>query len=180
MTDKPAGGEAMIIREETPPEYGRIHRLVETAFRTARVKEGDEQDYVERLRATAGYIPELALVAQAGDELIGHVMLTRIRLKTDDGRDVRSLLLAPLSVLLEHRSRGVGAALVREALRRAGLMGYEAVFLVGDPGYYNRFGFRAAAEFSVSCSESIPARYVLAMELVPGSLAMGTVEISKI
>ena len=172
--------EAMVIREETAAEFGRIHTLVETAFQTARVTNGDEQDFVERLRATEGNIPELALVAQEGSELVGHIMLTRLTLTTDDGRLVRSLLLAPLAVRLERRSRGIGAALVREALRRAGVMGYQAVFLVGDPAYYGRLGFTAASEFSVSCSEKIPPQYVLALELVPGALTTGTVEMEKI
>lgn len=166
----------MVIREEKPGEFGAIYDLVKTAFATARVKDGDEQDYVDALRKGDGYIPALALVAEEDGGLAGHIMLTRVKLATDDDRAVKCLLLAPLSVVLECRSRGVGAALTREALRRAAAMGYEAVFLVGDPAYYSRFGFRRAAEFGVEYTGNIPAEVVQALELKPGALAMTGVD----
>lgn len=171
----------MLIREERPDEFPRIYSLVEAAFKTARVADGDEQEYVDRLRASDRYIPELALVAVgADDELIGHVMLTVLPYVSDDGRAVRTLLLAPLSVLLEYRSKGVGAALAREAMRRAGVMYYQTVFLAGDPGYYGRFGFRRSDSFGVRCDSAIPPQFLLAAELTSGCLGAGVVDMTVI
>lgn len=68
----------MIIRRETSEEFPRIYALVKTAFQTAKVADGNEQDFVSQLRAGGGYIPELALVAEENGSLIGHIMLTRI------------------------------------------------------------------------------------------------------
>ncbi len=167
--------EGVVIRPEQPEEYPVIYELVKVAFATAEVADGDEQDFVERLRGLPGYIPELALVAERGGELVGHLMLTRVNLRTDDGRVVRSLLLAPLAVRLEDRRLGIGAALVGEGLRRAGELGWQAVFLVGNPGYYGRFGFRAAGEFGIVFTEDIPAEFVMGLELVAGALAGGEV-----
>jgi putative acetyltransferase len=160
----------MLIRPERPGEFPEIYALVRSAFATAKVSEGDEQDFVDRLRAGPGYIAELALVAEDESGLIGHVMLTRTSIATADGpRQV--LLLAPLCVVLERRDRGVGSRLIGEALRRARELGHAAVVLVGDPAYYARFGFRPCAGFGIANANGIPDKYVMALELAPRSLA---------
>jgi predicted N-acetyltransferase YhbS len=160
----------MVIRQERRKEFPELYDFVKRAFATARVSDGDEPDFVDRLRASDGYIPELALVAEENGAIIGHGMLTRARMTGTTGPQ-GLLLLAPLCVALEHRNRGVGAALLREGLRLARERGYTAVILVGDPAYYGRFGFKAAASFGLThTSEDLPGQYVLACELVPGAL----------
>lgn len=89
------------------------------------------------------------------------------------------MLLAPLAIAEEERNRGKGAFLAEKALRRAAELGEEAVVLVGDPHFYNRLGFSELGGFGLKCNMEIPARYVLAKELVPGILkdVHGIVEI---
>lgn len=169
----------MIIRSERPEDYRTITALVETAFKTARMSDGSEQEYVRKLRQGAGYIPRLALVAEKGGRLIGHIMLTAVPLKPTSnktsalgqGNDGGVLLLAPLSVLLEYRGAGVGAALTREALSRAREMEFSGIVLAGDPSYYGRFGFQRAESFGIRPDMEIPSQYFLALELSPGALA---------
>lgn len=159
----------MTIRPEKPGEFAELYKLIETAFRTARVADGDEQNFTARLRAGTGYIPALALVAEEDGKLAGQVMLTRFAVETEGG-DGEILLVAPLSVVLEYRNRGVGAALMREGLRRAAAMGFRAALLAGDPAYYGRFGFRRSTGFGIGNTDGIPEEYVLAVELMPGAL----------
>lgn len=158
------------IRPEMPAEYSELHDFVRDAFATAKVSNGDEQNFVDRLRDPATYLPDLALVAIEGDEIVGHVMATRTAIDTAQGpREI--LLFAPLAVGRSHRRRGLGARLTREVLERARAAGFDAVTLVGDPAYYGRFGFRPAADFGVADTNGIPAQYVQMLELVPGALA---------
>jgi putative acetyltransferase len=170
----------MIIRRETPEEFPQIYDLVKTAFQTARVSDGTEQDFVNRLRAGGGYIPELALVAEEDGRLIGHIMLTKMSID-DRGKKVGTLLLAPLSVTLEQRNKGVGSEFIKESFRLAKEMGYTSVLLVGDPAYYHRFGFQATVDFGIRNVNGFPYVYVLACELVPGALSgiSGTVDFMK-
>ncbi len=164
------GQASIVIRPERPEEFGRIHDFVKTAFETAKVSNGDEQDFVDRLRASETYLPDLALVAVEGDRLVGHIMLTRAAIDTASGRR-EILLLAPLAIDLAHRGRGLGERLTREGLERSRRDGFDAVTLVGDPAYYGRFGFRPASDFGVTNTNGIPARYVQMLELVPDALA---------
>jgi len=155
-----------------------IHDLVKVAFQTAQVSNGDEQNFVDKLRASSGYIPELALVAEQDGQIIGHVMLTKTWVRSADSkREV--LLLAPLAVALQHRCRGVGSKLVLESFQLAKNLGYNAVLVVGNPVYYSRFGFTPSVSFGIVHDPPIPDPYVMACELVPQALVgvCGTVSL---
>lgn len=160
----------MTIREERPEEFPALYDFIKEVFATAAVKDGTEQDFTDRLRASGGYLPELALVAEEGSEIAGHVMLTKLDYHVN-GQACGALVLAPLSVALTKRGQGVGGKLAREALDRARKLGYKAVFLCGNPAYYSRFGFRPIAEFGMTNLEGTPIEYVQACELLPGALS---------
>ena len=160
----------MKIRPEKPQEYPFIYNLVKVAFETAKVSNGDEQNYVDRLRSGDCYISELALVAEENGVIIGHIMFTKTYVLTGTER-VEALLIAPLSVELPHRKRGVGTKLVTEGFKIAKQLGFNSVFVVGDPAYYSRFGFRSSARFGIKHVPEIPDPYVMAIELTPNALA---------
>ena len=67
----------MIIRQENAEDFSRIYELVKVAFQTAEVTSGQEQELVGKLRNSANYIPELALVAEENGELLGHIILKK-------------------------------------------------------------------------------------------------------
>ena len=160
----------MHIRQEHSADYSEISDLVKQAFATAPVKDGDEHEYVKRLRASKKYIPELALVAEDNGRLVGHIMLTALPITV--GNSVfTELLLSPLCVALEHRRTGIGSQLVAESFQLARALGYRAVFVVGDTAYYARFGFACIREYSIACTSAIPEQFVQAHELALGALA---------
>jgi len=159
----------MIIRQETPQDFAAIYALVKEGFKTAKVSNGKEQDFVNFLRASGNYIPELALLAEDAAKLIGHIMLTKTSI-ADGARKHELLLLAPITVALDHRMKGVGARLMAEVFGRAKNLGHRAVILVGDPAFYTKFGFKPAADFGIANTNGIPNQYVLACELTPDAL----------
>jgi putative acetyltransferase len=133
------------------------------------VADGSEQDYVDKLRASGNYIPELALVAEEDGKLVGHIMLTKTYI-TAVGSKSDALLLAPLSVALQYSNRGIGSKLVEKSLELAKNMGYTAVFVLGDPAFYGRFGFKSSLLFGVKHVPPIGDQYVMVRELSVGSL----------
>ena len=159
----------MLIRRERPEEFSGIYDLVKVAFQTAKVSNGKEQDFVNQLRSGGDCIPELALVAEEGSKLIGHIMLTKTYI-TGDNNKYETLLLAPISVALEYRNKGVGTKLIKESFKLAKEMGYTSVVLVGDPAYYHRFGFKATVNYGIRHVQNIPDENVMAYELVPEAL----------
>ncbi len=121
----------MIIRKEHPGDEAAIRALVTAAF-----NRDLEAELVDRLRA-AGDV-EISLVAIERGEMAGHVLLSRAH------AELRALALGPLAVAPAHQRRGIGSALVSEALEQAAGAFWEIVFLLGNPQYYARFGFDVA------------------------------------
>jgi putative acetyltransferase len=159
----------MMIRPEKDTEFAQIYELIKTAFQTAKVSNGKEQDFADQLRAGGNYIPELALVAILDNKLIGHIMLTR-KYFIVDNKSHEILYLAPISVVLGYRNKGIGSKLINESFNIAKKMGYGSVIVVGDPAYYHRFGFKPAIAYGIKNKQGIPDEYVMACELIPGSL----------
>ena len=116
------------------PAIRAVHRA---AFPTSL-----EADLVEALVADRD--AAVSLVRAANGDIVGHVLLSRMRV-TGDGRAYRALGLAPVAVLPGHQGAKVGTRLVEAALAIAEAMGEELVFVLGEPDYYRRFGFAAEA-----------------------------------
>ena len=55
----------------------------------------------------------------------------------------------------------------RDTLRRAAELGYNALFLVGDPEYYGRYGFRNAVSLGFQNASGVPDPFLLARSLNP-------------
>lgn len=162
----------MIIRQENENDFLEIYELVKTAFETAEVKDGDEQELVNKLRNSSQYIPELALVAEQNGKIIGYIMMTKTIVE-NKGEKNEVLYLAPVAVDLDYRKQKVGSELICTAKKIACDMGYKAVFLAGNPAYYNRFGFVPAISYDIRCNVEVPEELlenIMACELFPQSL----------
>jgi putative acetyltransferase len=86
----------------------------------------------------------LDLVADDGGDIVGHVMAGRGQLA---GRE--ALGVAPLSVAPDRQRQGIGTALMNAVLERADVAGWPFVLLLGEPAYYERFGFEPAGALGI-------------------------------
>jgi predicted N-acetyltransferase YhbS len=150
------------IREEKIADVAAREALLDEAYGPARFGKASERLREGRLPARG-----LSLVATERGQIVGTVRLWHVTA----GPGQPALLLGPLAVHPAHRNRGIGSALIRRAIARAGLAGHRAILLVGDAAYYGRFGFSAAATGALW----MPGRYerdrLLALELRPRALA---------
>jgi putative acetyltransferase len=147
----------VIVRAELAEDHEAIASVVEAAFGST-----DEARLVEGFRASAGYLPELALVAAEDGEVVGHVMFTLTELL--DGTNI--LMLSPLAVRPDRQRRGIGSALVRKGLRVSAVRTEPLVVVEGDPRYYSRFGLVAASELGMERPyETIPEAAFQAVRL---------------
>lgn len=137
--------EKFDVTPETPTDVAAIRAVVQRAFAT----HVEVADMVESIRASARYIPELALVARMHDEVVGFVMISTVDLVDEAGRIREILSLTPLAVDPPFQRRGIGSALVRKAVAAAEATGAPLVVLEGSPRYYGRLGSRWAPDFAV-------------------------------
>ena len=120
------------IRHERLADIDAREALLDAAFGETRYRKSSERLREDRLPAEG-----LSFIASEGKRVIGTARLWNIAC----GNGEQALLLGPVAVAEDCRSRGLGAAMVRRAIQAARKLGYGAIVLVGDPGYYNRFGF---------------------------------------
>ena len=125
---------ATFIRPECAEDAPRVRTLLEAAFG------GDvEADVVDKLRADGDIVA--ALVAERAGDIAGYVAFARLDLDLG-GRTVPVIGLAPVGVVPVLQRQGIGSALIRDGLGRLKDRGERLVFVLGDPGYYGRFGFK--------------------------------------
>jgi putative acetyltransferase len=150
----------MTIRAETAEDAGAVRSVLLAAFGG-----DDEAALVELLRDHGDVV--IALVAVVDDGVVGHVMFSRLTIRTD-AEVLDAVALAPLAVLPEFARRGIGSALVREGLRLLSERGEAIVIVVGDPPYYARFGFSTERARPLRSGYSGPA--FMALGLTAGAL----------
>jgi len=155
----------MLIRCESSSDAAAVR-----AVHTAAFGQPLEADLVDALRDDV--LNEVSLVTEVDGVVIGHVLLSRLEV-VGGGRSIRAAALGPVAVMPEHQSRGVGSALIRQALDEARTKGIAIVLVLGHPGYYPRFGFSAErARCLVSPYSSHGDAWMVA-ELTSGSLSVG-------
>lgn len=148
------------IRDETTDDVPRTFSVVEAAF-----GQRLQADLVDALRRSAD--PRLSLVAELRREIAGHVFFSPVTIEAADAPPAAQL--SPVSVLPAHQGRGVGGELIRTGLSRCLALGWSAVFLVGNPAYYARFGFRMAGPLGFSYPGPMDP-HLQVLELEPGAL----------
>ncbi len=126
-----------VLRPEKPSEAAAIAALTTAAFLNAPHAAHTEAFIVNALRRAGAMT--VSLVAEQGGELVGHVATSPV--VVSDGTPGWHGL-GPISVLPEHQGKGIGSALMQAALQALRDQGAAGCMLVGDPGYYRRFGFR--------------------------------------
>jgi putative acetyltransferase len=139
MTFDAAGVEVQ-IRLETPDDHDQVRDLHTRAF----LDEPVIPELVDTLRAAKARLAPIAFVAAAGGQVVGHVLLSAVRLDAPR-RIVDVFVLSPLGVLPEHQGHGIGTRLVERALAEADRLGVPLVFAEGSPDYYGKRGFRTAS-----------------------------------
>ena len=159
----------VLIRQELADDYTAVYKLVKRAFEQEPMGGGNEQDLVERLRRSSSFIPELSLVATVNNEIVGHILLTRLKIVAGDQTDI-SLALAPVSVMPEYQKNGIGGMLIKAAHAKAQELGFKSIILVGHETYYPRFGYVQLDNFEISLPFEVPPQNAMVLELETGAL----------
>lgn len=120
------------IRSEMTEDIDAIHAVVAAAFPT-----DSEAKLVDQIRVDGDVL--ISLVATVDNTVVGHVLVSPILINTQPPG--RFAGLAPLSVQPDYQSQGIGGKLMQAAIANARELGIDALFLLGNPAYYARFGF---------------------------------------
>jgi putative acetyltransferase len=145
----------MIIRQEMESDIKAIYEVTKAAFENHPHSHQTEQFIVNALRA-AGALT-VSLVAEVGGKVVGHIAFSPV---TISGGSHNWYGLGPVSVLPEWQKQGIGKSLVQEGLSLLKSLGAKGCVLVGDPRYYERFGFKNLPKLVL---DGVPQEYFLAL-----------------
>ncbi|WP_433766351.1 GNAT family N-acetyltransferase [Pseudomonas putida] len=157
----------LTIRNEQTEDIQRIATLTAAAFKHAEHSSHTEHFIVDALRR-AGQLT-VSLVAVENDEIFGHVAISPVTLS---GGETGWYGLGPISVSPNRQGQGIGSTLMKAALAELQGKGAAGCVLLGEPGYYNRFGFKANTGLELP---GVPQEYFQALSF-SGDVPTGTVQ----
>ena len=160
----------MEIRKSTESDLNDVLDVEIQAF--GNEKGPEIAELVNGLLIDPTAMPLLSLLAvnDVQAKAIGHILFTRAHI-ADSENSVSSVILAPLAVIPEAQSQGVGGQLIEEGLRLLSESGVALVFVLGHPDYYPRHGFKPAGALGFEASYPIPNEHAnawMVQELRPG------------
>lgn len=150
----------ILVTPEAAIDRPLIREVVDAAFGRP-----DEARIVDRLRDEGHAL--LSLVARLNGEVVGHVLFSRLHIERDNGH-VKAVALAPLAVKPLEQGQGVGDCLVERGIEDLRAMGEHIVLVLGDPGYYQRFGFSVDAAHGLRTP--FPPEHLMALALEPDAI----------
>ena len=160
-----------MIRLEQPKDYREVENLTREAFWNV-YRPGCTEHYVLHLfRTNPDFIPELDLVMEEDDKIIGHVMFSKAEIILDDGSHFPSWTFGPISIHPAYKRKGYGLKLLQYALEKAKKMGIGLLQMEGNIEFYKHAGFDLASKMKIHYhaeqrESKVP--YFLAQELIPG------------
>ena len=168
------------IRQENKSDFQAVFDLIEKAFKIDNLGDPKEQFLVERLRNAASFIPELSLITEIDGQVVGHILLTKIKIH-HEGKSFESLALAPLTVLPEFQNQGIGGQMITYAHKKAAELGHRSIVLLGHKDYYPKFGYSRADKFGIELPFDVPKDNCMVIELIHNGLKdiKGMVEYPK-
>ncbi|HEY9803742.1 MAG TPA: N-acetyltransferase [Leptolyngbyaceae cyanobacterium] len=148
----------MNIRCETPADYLAISQVNNLAFGRE-----NEAKLITEIRNSDFYIPELSLIAEVDNIVVGHILFSYIELVTEEKLQVLSL--APIAVHPQFQKQGIGSALIKAGLTKAEDRRESLVIVLGDPQFYSRFGFLPSTTHEIASPFPVPDEFFMVKPL---------------
>ena len=122
----------ILLRPETPDDQAAIFGVVSLAF-----KNSSEAKLVDMIRQRNN--SRLATVACSGELIVGYALASPLTFEPSN--NLTCLGIAPVAVTPARQGENIGSKLMFQIIRLAREQNVDALFLLGDPLYYRRFGF---------------------------------------
>ena len=130
---------------------------------------GNEAELVDKIRNEEGYIKDLEIVAFEDGKITGHGLLSEVSI-VNQSQSFKGLVLAPLDVLPAYQGKGIGAAILLELEKRAKILDYSFISILGHESYYPRFGYVPASQYQIQAPFEVPNENFMIKELIDGRL----------
>lgn len=155
------------IRHERPQDIATITALTVAAFASEAHSSHTEHFIVNALRRSQQLT--ISLVAVLDEDIVGHVAASPVTISSGAQGWFG---IGPISVWPDRQGQGIGSALMQAALAELQQLGAMGCVVLGEPGYYSRFGFAVHAGLELP---GVPPQYFQALSFGT-ALPQGTVQ----
>ena len=143
--------EVKILNEKNE-DIEQVREILRAAFPT-----DAESKLVDMLRVNGKAI--ISLAAVDGDQVLGYILFSPV--STTLPSEAKGIGLAPVAVRRDVQTQGIGSQLIREGLRRCKGLGYDYCVVLGNPEYYQRFGFVTAGKFGLQNEYGVDEEFMI-------------------
>lgn len=144
------------IRYEKSEDQELIYSLISQSFETS-----DEEKLVRLLHTDHQSL--ISLVAEADNKIVAQIILSKMTTENDSNIEIYGL--APMCVAPEYQNKGIGTKLVEAVIHEAKQNSIDAIFVLGHPNYYPKFGFKPAADYQIKCQYDVPVDVFMVLDL---------------
>jgi len=159
--------QSLNIRQECNDDINAIEKITIEAFKSHPHSNQTEHKIVAKLRNDNAL--SVSLVAEVNNVIVGHIAFSKVKINDEF---IEWYGLAPVSVTPEYQNQGVGSQLILSGLNAIRELNAKGCVLLGEPEYYNRFGFKAHSELVF---KGVPPEYFQSLRL-SGDMPNGNIE----
>lgn len=158
------------IRNEKEADYKKVEEITREAFWNLYNPGCIEHYLVHVMRSHEDFLPELDLVLEVDDQIIGNVMYTKAKLVDESGEVKQILTFGPLCIHPDYQRKGYGKMLLEHSFRKVVELGYDVIVIFGNPGNYVNRGFKSCKKYNICMENGTFPSAMLVKELKPEAL----------
>ena len=157
--------KTVTIRNEKEADYKRVEEITRKAFWNLDIPGCNEHYLVHVMRSHEDFLPELDLVIEVDNQIIGNIMYTKAKLVDASGEEKEILTFGPVCIIPEYQRMGYGKMLIEYSFDRAAALGYDVIVIFGNPGNYVGRGFKSCRKYNVCLENAIYPAAMMIKEL---------------
>ncbi|MBA9084354.1 putative N-acetyltransferase YhbS [Fontibacillus solani] len=155
------------IRNEKETDYKKVEEITRKSFWNLYIPGCNEHYLVHVMRSHKDFLPELDLVIEVDNQIIGNIMYTKAKLVDESGKEKEILTFGPVCIIPEYQRMGYGKMLIEHSFDQAIALGYDVIVIFGNPGNYVSRGFKSCKKYNICLeNETFPAA-MMVKELKP-------------
>jgi putative acetyltransferase len=137
------------IRCETKNDERTVEEITRKAFWNIHTPGCNEHYLAHILRGSDDFIPELDLVIERDNQVIGNIMYTKSFIQNEDKERIETITFGPVSIIPEYQKRGYGSRLIEYSIGKAKEMGHSIIIIYGNPNDYCKHGFYGSKKYRI-------------------------------
>lgn len=158
------------IRNEEETDYERVEEITRKAFWNLYIPGCIEHYLVHVMRSHKDFLPELDLVIEVDNQIIGNIMYTKAKLVDESGEEKEILTFGPVCIMPEYQRMGYGKMLMEHSFEQAAALGYDVIVIFGNPKNYVSRGFKSCKKYNICLENGTYPAAMMVKELKPEAL----------